>query len=135
MAGFTYKSYNFVDKDPMIDQVRTVVADSHMTYKSIAEASGVGRETIRKWLDGATKKPQAATFNAVLRACGHKLAIRPLAEIDIIAPTINMRHVVQLAKYRATRRKPSRLRQQGQNEHDVQADAERELPERSEHAA
>jgi len=104
MAGFTYKSYNFIDKDPMIDQVRTVIADSQMTYKSISEASGVGTNTISKWLDGATKKPQAATINAVLRACGHKLAIRPLAELDIIAPTINMRHVVQLAKYRNTKK-------------------------------
>ena len=70
MAGFTYKSYNFVDKDPMIDQVRTVITDSHMMYKDIAEASGVTTQTIRGWLDGRTRKPQAATFNAVLRACG-----------------------------------------------------------------
>lgn len=104
MAGFTYKSYNFVDKDPMIDQVRTIISDSHMTYKAISEASGVGAYTIRKWLDGDTKKPQAATFNAVLRACGYKLSIRPIAEAEIVAPTINMRHVVQIAKYRNTKK-------------------------------
>jgi transcriptional regulator with XRE-family HTH domain len=100
MTGFTYKSYSFVDKDPIIDQVRTIIQDSHMLYKDIAEASGVGKETIRKWLDGGTKKPQAATLNAVLRACGHKLSIRPIAETEIIAPTINMRHVIQIQKYR-----------------------------------
>jgi DNA-binding phage protein len=101
MTGFTYKSYNFVDKDPMIDQVRTIIQDSHMMYKDIAEASGVGKDTIRKWLDGGTKKPQAATFNAVLRACGYKLTIRPIAEAETVAPTINMRHVIQIQKYRA----------------------------------
>lgn len=100
MAGFTYKSYNFVDKDPMIDQVRTVIQDTHMTYKTIAEASGVTAPTIRKWLDGGTKKPQAATFNAVLRACGYKLTIRPIAETEVVAPTISMRHVIQIQKYR-----------------------------------
>jgi DNA-binding phage protein len=105
MAGFTYKSYNFIDKDPMIDQVRTVVADSHMTYKAIAEASGVSRHTISGWLDGTTKKPQAATFNAVLRTCGFKLAIRPIAEVDVVAATISMRHVVQIAKYRNVKKR------------------------------
>jgi transcriptional regulator with XRE-family HTH domain len=105
MTGFTYKSYNFVDKDPMIDQVRTIIQDSHLTYKAISEASGVGSHTISKWLDGATKKPQAATFNAVLRACGYKLSIRPIAEAEVVAPTINMRHVVQIAKYRTKKAK------------------------------
>ena len=100
MAGFTYKSYNFVDKDPMIDQVRTVIQDTKMTYKTIAEASGVSALTIRKWLDGGTKKPQAATFNAVLRVCGYKLTIRQMAEAEMVAPTISMRHIVQIAKYR-----------------------------------
>lgn len=100
MAGFTYKSYNFVDKDPIIDQVRTVIADSQMTYKAISEASSVTPMTIRNWLDGQTRKPQAATVNAVLRACGYKLSIRPITEVETVAPTINMRHVVQIAKYR-----------------------------------
>jgi predicted transcriptional regulator len=100
MAGFTYKSYNFVDKDPMIDQVRTVILDSTMTYRAIADLSGVTETTIRNWLDGSTKRPQAATFNAVLRACGYKLAIRPIAEAEAVMPTISMRHVVQMAKYK-----------------------------------
>jgi predicted transcriptional regulator len=104
MAGFTYKSYNFQDKDPMIDQVRTVIADSQMTYKAIAEESGVTAYTIRKWLDGDTKRPQAATFNAVLRACGYKLSIVKLAEAEVVAPTISMRHVVQMARYRKTKK-------------------------------
>jgi transcriptional regulator with XRE-family HTH domain len=107
MAGFTYKSYSFVDKDPMIDQVRTIILDSHDTYKAIAEASGVTENTIRNWLDGATRKPQAATFNAVLRALGYKLTIRLLAEAETVASTVSprvqareVRHIVQMARYR-----------------------------------
>jgi transcriptional regulator with XRE-family HTH domain len=102
--GFTYKSYNFVDKDPIIDTVRTSVQDSKMTYKAIAEASGVGTSTISKMLDGATRRPQAATINAILRVCGMKLSVRPLAEAEAVSPTINMRHVVQLVKYRNTKK-------------------------------
>jgi hypothetical protein len=100
MAGFTYKSYSFVDKDPIIDRVRTVIGDSQMQYKAISEGSGVSLATIRNMLDGKTKRPQAATVNAILRTCGMKLAVRPLAETEIVAATVSMRHVVQLAKYR-----------------------------------
>ena len=100
MAGFTYKSYNFVDKDPMIDQVRTIIQDSHMTYKVYLPkqvASPLTPYAIG-WT-AAPSKPQAATFNAVLRACGYKLTIRPIAEVEVISPTISMRHVVQIKKY------------------------------------
>jgi hypothetical protein len=89
----------------MIDQVRTIIADSHMTYTAIHDASNVSVQTIRGWLDGTTRKPQAATFNAVLRACGYKLAIRPIAEAEIITPTaFSVRHIVQIAKYRNVKR-------------------------------
>jgi transcriptional regulator with XRE-family HTH domain len=91
----------------MIDQVRTIVQASRMSYKAISFASNVSPVTIGNWLDGKVKKPQAATFNAVLRACGYKLSIRPIADAEVVAPTIrpightpNVRHVVQIAKYR-----------------------------------
>jgi hypothetical protein len=119
MTGFTYKSYSFVDKDPMIDQVRTIIADSHMTYTAIHDASNVSVQTIRGWLDGTTRKPQAATFNAVLRACGYKLAIRPIAEAEIITPTIvdpttlSVRHIVQIAKYRNVKKAKKERRNAG----------------------
>jgi predicted transcriptional regulator len=106
MAGFTYKSYSFVDKDPMIDQVRTIIQDSGKTYKHIAEDSGVNTGTIRKWLDGATKKPQAASLNAVLRSLGWKLSLRPLSVEEVVRFTpaqpklTTARHVVQMSKYR-----------------------------------
>lgn len=106
MAGFTYKSYNFVNKDPMIDQVRTIVQDSHMTYTAIADASGVNRSTISNWLDGNVKKPQAATFNAVLRACGFKLSITPIHAVEVVksTPQTSVRHVVQMSKFKKTKR-------------------------------
>jgi transcriptional regulator with XRE-family HTH domain len=109
MAGFTYKSYSFVDKDPMIDQVRTIIQDSGITYKSLSEDSGVSVSTINNWLGGATKKPQAASMNAVLRALNHKLAIVPLASAEVIkftpapASATSIRHVIQINKYKKTK--------------------------------
>jgi transcriptional regulator with XRE-family HTH domain len=87
MVGFTYKSYNFVNKDPMIDFIRTVVSESGLTYNKICENSGVNHNTLRAWLYGTTKKPQAATMNAVLRACNYKLNISPIDAPMLIVPT------------------------------------------------
>lgn len=115
MTGFTYKSYNFVDKDPIIDEIRTVYENSGTNYKWIAEHSGVTPNTLRAWFDGRTKRPQAATINAVLRALGYKLGVvamemngLKLAPIKF-DPTLpqpapksrsSARHVVQMHKYR-----------------------------------
>jgi hypothetical protein len=104
MTGFTYKSYSFIDKDPIIDEVRTMVNDSGVNYAWIEEHSGVTAATLRNWFGGPTRKPQAATLNAVARALGYKLgfvaytaAVR--VEPPMAKPT-SMRHVVRMAKYR-----------------------------------
>jgi hypothetical protein len=106
--GFTYKSYNFVDKDPMIDEIRTIVEQSGASYRWVHENSGVGATTISKWFDGQTRRPQAATMNAVLRSLGYKLGVVEFEKIIVpdegrrpnAAPSSNIRHVVQMAKFR-----------------------------------
>jgi predicted transcriptional regulator len=112
MAGFTYKSYNFVDKDPIIDEIRTVYENSGVNYKWIEDNSGVTSHTIANWFSGKTRKPQAATINAVLRSLGYKLGIVefgkqvqiiPQMQQPVIKPT-SVRHVVQMHKYKKTKR-------------------------------
>ena len=104
MVGFTYKSYSFIDKDPLIDEIRTVFEASGATYKWVHDESGVTRNTISNWFDGKTKRPQAATVNAVLRALGYKLAIVHDHNVTITEtprkPRDSTRHVVQMHKYR-----------------------------------
>jgi DNA-binding phage protein len=78
MPGFSYKSYNFVEKDPMIDYIRTIVVESGTPISEIEERSGVTSHTLYNWFYGKTKRPQAASINAVLRALGYKLAITPI---------------------------------------------------------
>jgi transcriptional regulator with XRE-family HTH domain len=87
MTGFTYKSYSFADKDPMIDTVRTIVQDSGETLKKISEDSGVRAQTISKWLYGETKQPKAASINAVLRALGYKLEVVTYSYVSVVKPT------------------------------------------------
>jgi DNA-binding phage protein len=67
-----YKSYSFRDKDPVIDEMRTLVNDSHKSYRDIHEASGVSVSTMYNWFEGTTKRPQYATVMAVVYALGYK---------------------------------------------------------------
>ena len=66
-----YQSYNFVDKDPIIDEVRTAIQDSGVSYKYIEDKSGVTDQTLRNWFDGRTRRPQACTVRAVLNCLPH----------------------------------------------------------------
>ena len=109
MTGFTYKSYSFLDKDPIIDEVRGVFQTSGRTYKSIETDSGVTSQTLHNWFDGKTRKPQAASLNAVLRAMGYKLGIVPYEVVSILKPEpaakpgASVGHVVRTAKIRRAR--------------------------------
>jgi transcriptional regulator with XRE-family HTH domain len=104
--GFTYKSYSFTEKDPIIDEIRTVVQMSGFSYLKIEEHSGVTSQTLRAWFDGKTRKPQAATLNAVARALGFKLGFVPYEAAWGVKPTPaaaserSMGHVVRMAKIR-----------------------------------
>lgn len=118
MTGFSYKSYNFVDKDPIIDEIRSIYQDSGANYKWISERSGVAPATPTNWFSGETKRPQAATINAVLRSLGYKLGVVAFAEPVKIFPVMpqpkprppappakaTIRHVVQMVKYKRARR-------------------------------
>jgi len=75
-AFIKYKTYSFVDKDPIIDKVRTAVKDAGMTRGEISRTSGVSTSCMRNWFEGDTKRPQFASVNAVLRAMDFELQIR-----------------------------------------------------------
>lgn len=66
-----YKSYNFVDKDPVIDKMRTIIKREGATYREITKDSGVSYTTLHNWFDGKTRRPQYATVLAVVRAMGY----------------------------------------------------------------
>lgn len=78
-----YKSYNFRDKDPVIDIVRRIVelyAAEHdikftVAMHKIAIASGVSYACMNQWFYGTTCRPQFATVQAVVRACGSNFTI------------------------------------------------------------
>jgi len=65
-----YKSYNFTDKDPILDWTRTVVEKAKMSPREIQEAGGPTSTTIYNWFYGKTKRPQFCTVAAAALACG-----------------------------------------------------------------
>jgi hypothetical protein len=114
MTGFTYKSYSFVDKDPIIDEVRSVFQAAGVSKQWIEDESGVTSSTLHSWFDGKTRRPQAATINAVLRALGKKLGVVDMEAKDKVTTVQDierqavgarhvMRHVVKMANYKRGR--------------------------------
>lgn len=67
-----YLTYNFVDKDPVIDELRTRIADAGLSWQEIKAKSGVSVGTMRGWFTKNTRRPQSATVEAVGRAIGYK---------------------------------------------------------------
>jgi predicted transcriptional regulator len=67
-----YKSYMFKDKDPIIDKLRTAMADAGITIKEAAAQSGVPETTLWAWFYGMTRRPQHATLRAVFSAIGYR---------------------------------------------------------------
>lgn len=67
-----YRTYNWIDKDPIIDAVRTVVkSDEKLKNNMVHEISGVSTTTLDNWFDGSTRKPQNSTVTAVTSALGY----------------------------------------------------------------
>lgn len=66
--------YRFIDKDPVIDVIRTAMqrggnlGAGHIDR--IAYESGVSAGTIYNWLHGDTRRPQSLSTRFVLEACG-----------------------------------------------------------------
>jgi len=73
-----YKSYNFRDKDPAIDELRTAIeadAGARLTRKMLREveiAGGPKAQTMVGWFFKDTKRPINATLEAAGRAAGFR---------------------------------------------------------------
>lgn len=73
-----YKSYVFRDKDPAIDELRTLIQRENkgkLTYtelRHIEMSGGPSITCMNNWFFGTTKRPQSATLEAAGRAIGYK---------------------------------------------------------------
>lgn len=80
--GFTYRSYSFVDKDPVIDRMRTLYQRSGLSYHQIGIISGVSGSTLHNWFEGQTRRPQFATVAAFASSLGYAQTFKKKKQID-----------------------------------------------------
>lgn len=71
-----YRCYNYVNKNPVIDKVRTVLQDEGMYSKKkrnmLHQLSGVSVSTYDGWFEGDTKSPRHETIAATVAALGYE---------------------------------------------------------------
>lgn len=67
------KSYNFVEKKPVIDEMRTLI--DHAAYREVSNDTHVSVSTLRAWFSGKTISPRTQTVNRVLARYGKRLGI------------------------------------------------------------
>jgi hypothetical protein len=81
----TYRTYSYIDKNPVIDKVRTLIQDEGLIKKLgiVHEISGVSTHTIDAWLNGATRNPQHGTIAAVITSLGYQEEFVKKKDIDI----------------------------------------------------
>ena len=80
-----YRTYQWVDKNPVIDKVRTLVQDEGLFKKLniVHEISGVATTTLDNWFNGKTRSPQHGTIAAVITALGYEERFVKTKVLDI----------------------------------------------------
>lgn len=67
-----YRTYAFKNKDPIIDELRTIIKGEHASYKQISNGTNVSTTCLYGWFHGSTRRPQNATVEAVSRYLGYE---------------------------------------------------------------
>lgn len=91
LPSFTrgYRSYNFRDKDPIIDLVEKIFVDEGVKLSQVERDGGPKAATMKNWFAGKTHKPQFASVNAALRTIGYELVP---SKITHGANVVQLRH-------------------------------------------
>lgn len=79
------RTYRFMDKDPVIDEVRTIVQDEGLMkrLKDVADLSSLSLTTIDNWFNGVTKRPHNASIMAVMSSLGYKRTWEQERELNV----------------------------------------------------
>ena len=80
-----YRTYQYLDKNPVVDRVRTIVQDEGLFTKLgiVHELSNVSKATLHGWFHGSTRNPQHHTVAAVVTALGYEEQFVKKKDLDI----------------------------------------------------
>lgn len=68
-----YRNYQFLHKDPVIDKMRTLVADEGLKWTQAAQISDLSPATISNWFRGSTRRPQFSSIASLTRSMGYEI--------------------------------------------------------------
>lgn len=80
-----YRTYNFIDKDPIIAEMRKLIREEGLMAKLdlVHQLSGVSVSTLHNWFDGDTKSPQNRTVQAIATSLGYEAVWTKNKKLDI----------------------------------------------------
>jgi hypothetical protein len=106
------RTYRFVDKDPVIDELRTLVNDEGLSKKLsiVATLANLHPSTVKNMFHGATKRPMNSTVMGIVTSLGYErkwVKARKLnvEEEVVFAKQWNKREKEKLAANRPVRKK------------------------------
>jgi hypothetical protein len=79
------RTYRYVDKNPVIDKMRTVLQDEGLFKKLpiVHELSGISTSCLHALFHGATRNPQHRTVAGVMTSLGYEETFQKIKDIDI----------------------------------------------------
>ena len=66
-----YRTYRFLDKDPAIDAMRTILKDEGLKESQAATISGLAAGTLTGWFYKDTKNPRNSSITAFTSSLGY----------------------------------------------------------------
>lgn len=66
-----YRSYNFVNQDPIVDAVRTMVRDEGLREKDVVSLSFLSPGCVGNMLGGVTRSPRFTSIAALCSGMGY----------------------------------------------------------------
>jgi transcriptional regulator with XRE-family HTH domain len=70
------RAYNFIDKDPAIDEFRTIWQKEHIKESDLAVLAGLSATTVKNMFGGETRRPQHATLAKMAGAMNYEYGLR-----------------------------------------------------------
>jgi transcriptional regulator with XRE-family HTH domain len=106
------RSFNFVDKDPAIDELRTAFQDERKLFREadLAIIAGCSPSTVKAMFGGKTARPQHLTLCKLAGALGKRYALSDDHKVDYAKelPLAKQQYAAHKEKLRLQREREAR---------------------------
>lgn len=109
-SSWLTRSYNFIDKDPECDVMRSLYQKLHIKEADLANLAGLNVTTVKKMFGGETKNPRHSTFAKLAGAMGKEYGLVDIREVDYVKeiPIAREQRKEHLEKLRKAREREER---------------------------